>query len=61
MAAMGLVYSWWRWPRCPPRADRFAFAAAGMACTTYMRTWQDFEFVTLATVPMFLFSTTSAR
>jgi lipooligosaccharide transport system permease protein len=29
-----------------------------MAATTYMRSWQHFEFVTLATLPMFLFSTT---
>jgi lipooligosaccharide transport system permease protein len=36
----------------------FAFAAGGMAATTYMRSWQDFEFVVLATLPMFLFSTT---
>jgi lipooligosaccharide transport system permease protein len=27
-----------------------------MAGTTYMRSWQHFEFVTLATLPMFLFS-----
>ncbi len=26
----------------------FAFAAVGMALTTYMRSWQDFEFITLA-------------
>ena len=36
----------------------FAFAAAGMAATTFMRSWQHFEFVTLVTLPMFLFSTT---
>ena len=36
----------------------FAFAGAGMALTTYMRSWQDFEYVTLATIPMFLFSAT---
>jgi lipooligosaccharide transport system permease protein len=36
----------------------FAFAGAGMAATTFMRSWQHFEFVTLATLPMFLFSTT---
>jgi lipooligosaccharide transport system permease protein len=36
----------------------FAFAAAGMAATTFMRSWQDFEFVTLVSIPMFLFSTT---
>ncbi len=60
MAAMGLVHSWWALAStCPPRVlTGFAFAGAGMACTTYMRTWQDFEFVTLATLPMFLFSTT---
>ena len=36
----------------------FAFAAVGMACTTFMRSWQDFEYVSLATLPMFLFSAT---
>jgi lipooligosaccharide transport system permease protein len=59
MAAMGLVYSWWALAALPAAVlTGFAFAATGMACTTYMRTWQDFEFVTLATLPMFLFSTT---
>jgi lipooligosaccharide transport system permease protein len=29
-----------------------------MALTTWMRSWQDFEWVTLATMPMFLFSAT---
>ena len=29
-----------------------------MALTTFMRSWQDFEFVQLAIVPMFLFSGT---
>jgi len=59
MAAMGLVYSWWALAALPAAVlTGFAFSAAGMACTTYMRTWQDFEFVTLATLPMFLFSTT---
>jgi lipooligosaccharide transport system permease protein len=59
MAAMGLVYSWWALAALPAAVlTGFAFSATGMACTTYMRTWQDFEFVTLATLPMFLFSTT---
>ena len=59
MAAMGLIHSWWALADLPAAVlTGFAFAAAGMACTTYMRTWQDFEFVTLATLPMFLFSTT---
>src|ERR1022692_3645359 len=34
------------------------FVGAGMAATTYMRSWQHFEFVTLTTLPMFLFATT---
>ncbi len=29
-----------------------------MAATTFMTSWQHFEFVQLATLPMFLFSTT---
>jgi lipooligosaccharide transport system permease protein len=36
----------------------FAFAGIGMAATTYMRSWKDFDFIILATLPMFLFSTT---
>ena len=36
----------------------FAFAGVGMAATTYMRSWKDFDFVILATLPMFLFSAT---
>ncbi len=34
----------------------FAFAGVGMAATTYMRGWADFEFIFLATMPMFFFS-----
>jgi lipooligosaccharide transport system permease protein len=59
MAVMGLVQSWWALAALPAAVlTGFAFAAGGMACTTYMRSWQDFEFVVLATLPMFLFSTT---
>ena len=36
----------------------FCFAAAGTACTTYMRSWQDFSYVTLVQLPLFLFSAT---
>jgi lipooligosaccharide transport system permease protein len=57
MLAMGLVYSAWAVLAVPVALlIGFAFAAAGMAGTTYMRSWQHFEFVTLATLPMFLFS-----
>jgi lipooligosaccharide transport system permease protein len=36
----------------------FAFAGLGVAATTYMRTWQDFELIGLVQLPMFLFSAT---
>jgi lipooligosaccharide transport system permease protein len=59
MTAMGLLHSWWAL-LCLPFAvlEALAFAACGMACTTFMRSWQDFEWVTLALLPMFLFSAT---
>jgi len=57
MLAMGLVHSPWAVLAVPVALlIGFAFAAAGMAGTTYMRSWQHFEYVTLATLPMFLFS-----
>jgi lipooligosaccharide transport system permease protein len=36
----------------------FAFAAVGMAVTTYIRGWQDFDLVQLVIQPLFLFSAT---
>lgn len=36
----------------------FAFAAVGMAATTWIRNWQDFDFITVITLPLFLFSAT---
>ncbi|MDP9405485.1 MAG: ABC transporter permease [Actinomycetota bacterium] len=36
----------------------FAFAALGMAATTWMRSWQDFDLVQLVTLALFLFSAT---
>lgn len=59
MLAMGLVHSAWAVLDIPcALLIGFAFAGAGMAATTYMRSWQHFEFIMLATLPMFLFSTT---
>ena len=59
MVAMGLVSSWWAVAAWPATwLIGFAFSGAGMALTTYMRSWQDFEFIQLAIVPMFLFSAT---
>jgi len=36
----------------------FAFAAVGMAATTFMRTWTDFDYIAMVTLPLFLFSAT---
>jgi len=59
MLAMGLVHSAWALAAVPGALlIGFAFAGVGMAATTYMRSWQHFEFVIVATLPMFLFSTT---
>ena len=59
MLAMGLVDSWFALLALPAALlVGFAFAGVGMALTTFMRSWQDFEFVQLAILPMFLFSAT---
>lgn len=59
MWADGLVHSWTTVLALPAALlIGFAVGALGMALTTFMRSWQDFELVTLVTVPMFLFSAT---
>ena len=59
MLVFGLVDSWWAVLALPATVlIGLAFAAAGMAATSFMRSWQDFDFVQLAILPMFLFSTT---
>ncbi len=59
MWALGLVGSAWIVLAIPVCAlIGFAFAAAGMAYTTYMRTWSDLEYVNAVTLPLLLFSTT---
>jgi lipooligosaccharide transport system permease protein len=59
MLVLGLVHSPWAVLALPAALlIGFGFAGAGMAATTFMSSWQHFEFVTLATLPMFLFSTT---
>jgi lipooligosaccharide transport system permease protein len=59
MVAMGLVRSWWGLLLLPSSVlIGFAFAAVGMACTSYMRSWQDMDLVQLALLPLFLFSAT---
>jgi lipooligosaccharide transport system permease protein len=57
--ALGLVHSWWAILALPATIFLgFAFAGAGIAAVTYMRSWQDFDILNLAILPMFLFSGT---
>ena len=59
MRALDLVPSWWALLAVPAALlIGFGFAGAGLGCTTYMRSWADFDFVNLALVPLFLFSGT---
>jgi len=59
MLFLGLVGSWWAVLALPAAAlVAFGFAGAGIAATTYMRSWTDFDFVNLALIPMFLFAAT---
>ena len=59
MWVLGMVQSPWvvlSVPACV--LIGFAFASIGMACTTFMRSWADFEYVPAVTLPLFLFSAT---
>ena len=59
MLAMGLVHSWWAVLAVPSATlVGLCFGGLGIAATSYMRSWQDFDFVQLAVLPMFLFSAT---
>jgi lipooligosaccharide transport system permease protein len=57
--ALGLVASWWALLALPVALlVGFAFGAAGMAATTWIRGIADFDYVQLAMVPMLLLSAT---
>ena len=59
MLALDLVYSPWAVLDVPAAVlIGFAFAGIGMFGTTYMKSWQDFDYVILASMPLFLFSAT---
>ncbi|HMC52852.1 MAG TPA: ABC transporter permease [Acidimicrobiales bacterium] len=59
MAALGLVRSAWAVLAVPAAVlIGYAFAGLGLAATTWMRSFVDFDFVNLALVPLFLFSAT---
>ena len=59
MGLLGLVVSPWVILAFPAALlIGFAFAAVGMAATSFMRTWQDFDLIQLVILPLFLFSAT---
>jgi lipooligosaccharide transport system permease protein len=59
MLVMGLLESWWSVFLLPTAVlIGFAFSAVGMAATSFMRSWQDFDMVQLVVLPLFLFSAT---
>lgn len=59
MALLGLTESWWAVLALPATVlIGAAFASVGLAASTYMRSFLDFDFVNLAITPMFLFSAT---
>lgn len=59
MDVLGLVKSPWGILAVPAALlIGFGFAGAGMAATTWMRSFVDFDYVNLAILPLFLFSGT---
>jgi lipooligosaccharide transport system permease protein len=59
VAVLGLIHSPWAVLALPSALlVGFAFAGAGVAAATFMRSWQDFEFLGIVQLPMFLFSAT---
>ena len=59
MLVFGLVPSWWAVLAVPAAVlIGFGFAGAGLAATTFMRSFIDFDYVNMAVVPLFLFSAT---
>lgn len=59
MLLLGLVQSPWALLMIPAALlTGMGFAAVGMAATTFMRSWQDFDLVNLVVLPLFLFSAT---
>ena len=59
MLGFGLVESWWAVLAIPAALlIGLAFGSVGMAATSFMRSWQDFDMVQLVSLPLFLFSAT---
>src|SRR3981081_1012744 len=59
MAALGLAISPWALLALPAAMlIGFSFAAVATPCSTFGRTWQDFDLVLTVLIPLFLFSAT---
>ncbi|MDO4239766.1 MAG: ABC transporter permease [Micrococcus sp.] len=59
MTLMGLVTSWTAVLMVPGALlVAFGFAAVGMAATSFMKTFQQMDWITMLMLPMFLFSAT---
>ncbi len=59
MLVLGLIESLWALLAVPAALlIGAAFAAIGLSAVTLMRSWADFAFIELLTLPMFLFSAT---
>lgn len=59
MAVMGLVPSVWGILALPASlVIGLAFGAVGMAASSFMKSWQDFDLAQLVILPLFLFSAT---
>jgi lipooligosaccharide transport system permease protein len=57
--ALGLVLSWWAVLALPVALGvGMSFSAVGMAATTWIRGFADFDYIQLAIVPLFLLSAT---
>jgi lipooligosaccharide transport system permease protein len=62
MVVLGLAVSPWVILALPAALlIGFAFGAVGMAATSFMKTWQDFDLIQLVILPLFLFSGRSSR
>ena len=59
MTVLGFTESWWAVLAVPAALlIGFAFSAAGMALSSFLRTWHHFDYINLALIPLFLFSAT---
>ncbi|WP_142113661.1 ABC transporter permease [Rarobacter incanus] len=59
MTALGLTLSWWALAALPATVlIAFGFASLGMAVTSYMKTFQQMDWINFVLLPMFLLSAT---